>query len=401
MRRFLFTLLPLATLATITEAQQKPQVDSFSLEKAIESKEKNSGTSVYDKLWKLAELYNNPENPYIQEVRLQGYFIWNYAYGDSNEGHFGSKDRPSAQRYGDIDFRLWQLGIRVKMFQTFQFNSIIYVNPNFDPEFYDQLYDMNLTWSPNEKFNIGVGKFKANTFSLDQPVSTNRILTFERGVVSSTIFAGELTGAKTYGMINNWTYHAGVYAGDAQREFTRGEAGTFFLGGIGYDFREATGFQRAFIKLDYQFSDDALNAGGGALYDHAFSLNSGWQNGRWTFGTDFMYANRMDGDQALWGINIIPAYNITDKVQAVMRYQYGQAGENGLRVPVRYAASAPDLTDAGRGHEYQAMYFGVNYFIYDHKLKLMLGTEYSSMDGGRDGGDFNGWTTMASLRFFF
>ena len=48
-----------------------------------------------------------------------------------------------------------------------------------------------------------------------------------------------------------------------------------------------------------------------------------------------------------------------------------------------------------------AAYFGVNYYIYGHKLKLMAGTEYHHMDGGGDGGDFDGWTSTVGLRMSF
>lgn len=64
-------------------------------------------------------------------------------------------------------------------------------------------------------------------------------------------------------------------------------------------------------------------------------------------------------------------------------------------------SASSDLTDGGRGDEYQAVYLGLNYYLYGHKLKLMAGTEYHNMSGGGDGGDFDGWTTLVGLRMFF
>ena len=49
----------------------------------------------------------------------------------------------------------------------------------------------------------------------------------------------------------------------------------------------------------------------------------------------------------------------------------------------------------GRGDLYQAGYFGVNYYIAKHRLKLMNGIEYANMSGK------HAWTASTMLRFYF
>ena len=57
--------------------------------------------------------------------------------------------------------------------------------------------------------------------------------------------------------------------------------------------------------------------------------------------------------------------------------------------------------DGGRGDRYHAFYTGLNYQLRGHKLKLMAGTEWATMDGGGDGGSYNGWTWLAGVRLYF
>lgn len=48
-----------------------------------------------------------------------------------------------------------------------------------------------------------------------------------------------------------------------------------------------------------------------------------------------------------------------------------------------------------------AGYPGVNYYLYGHKLKFMTGVEFSLMDGGSDGGDYDGVTALAGVRIYW
>lgn len=362
---------------------------------------KESTESIYDKIWGMAKIYKNDDNPVLQEFALQGRMHLQWATGDSDQGNYGSDDRPDEVLWGDVEVRRWRLGFKSKWFRQFKLDGQIDVSPNFDPEFYGKIYDLNLTWAPSDAFNIGFGKYKANYFSLEQATSSNNILTFERTLLSNSLFTGELTGMKVNGKVGNFVYTLGAYSGDDHREFSEFETGYVYQAGVGYDLSDAVGLEKALVKLDYQHSDDSQNAGGGASFENSLSLNSTWEQGRVSLYTDLLGGSGRGNQGDVWGFHVIPAVYIADRLQLVMRYQFASADNDGLRLQSRYERLAPDLTDGGRGDQYQAAYVGLNYYLYGHKLKLMAGTEYCDMSGGGDGGDFSGWTTLVGMRLSF
>lgn len=203
------------------------------------------------------------------------------------------------------------------------------------------------------------------------------------------------------GEIHRFIYTAAVYAGDDQREFTAFDAGVVYQAGLGYNLKEITGWDKAIVKLDYQYSDDAANAGGGASFEHSMSLNSTWEKGRFLMYTDLLGGTGRGNQGDVIGFHVIPAYFLTEDLQVVFRYQYAHGDNDGIRLQSRYERLASDLTDGGRGEDYHAAYLGLNYYLYSHKLKVMAGVEYHNMDGGGDGGDFDGWTGLVGVRMYF
>ena len=122
--------------------------------------------------------------------------------------------------------------------------------------------------------------------------------------------------------------------------------------------------------------------------------------------TDILGADGRGTTGDVWGIILIPSYYLTDGLQLVARYQYANGDNDGLRLQSRYerltAPPVGTLTDGGRGENYHAFYLGLNYYLYGHKLKLMAGAEYHTMDNGNDaGGKFEGITGLAGVRMFF
>jgi hypothetical protein len=108
-----------------------------------------------------------------------------------------------------------------------------------------------------------------------------------------------------------------------------------------------------------------------------------------------------DGD--VFGFYVQPMYDIIPKrLQLLARYSYttGDGPDSVIR-QTRYESEAPSLTGGGRGDEYQALYLGAQYFIYGDKLKLMAGAEYAKLEGGGNGGDYEGVTYLTGVRFYF
>lgn len=290
------------------------------------------------------------------------------------------------------------------------------MNPDLDP-FYRQIYDLTLTYAPSDAVNIGIGKYKANNFGIEQLTSSKEILTFERSLLSNLLFPGELTGARFNGKKDHWIYALGLYSGDITPEFSDFETGTVIQASLGYDFHEELGIEKALVKIDWQHSNDARNglnvgdeprvsATSSGLYTNSFSFNGTFEQGKWGLYTDLLGANGRGTTGDVWGIILIPSYYLTDGLQLVARYQYAHGDNDGLRLQSRYerltAPPVGTLTDGGRGENYHAFYLGLNYYLYGHKLKLMAGAEYHTMDNGNDaGGKFDGITGLAGVRMFF
>jgi len=366
--------------------------------------------SAYDRIWSAFTLYKNDENPVLQEFSLQGRLQLQYGFGDSDQGHYGSDDRPPEVRWGDdIEVRRWRLGFKSKWFRQWKLDGQIDINPDWDP-FYRQIYDLNLTYAPSDALNLGVGKYKANNYGIEQFTSSKEILTMERGLLSNQLFAGELTGMRFNGKKNGWIYALGLYSGDITTEFSSFDTGIVYQASIGYDLHEKLGVEKAVVKLDVQYSDDIENgfnddgvrAFNGGLYSTAFSLNGHLEQGRWGLYTDLVMADGRETNGDVWGLTLIPSYYITDGLQVVARYQYANGDNDGLRLQSRYERLAPELTDGGRGENYHAFYLGLNYYLYGHKLKIMGGAEYHHMDNGNDsGGEFEGVTGIVGVRMSF
>lgn len=370
-----------------------------------------SEKSIYDKIWGLATLYKSDENDFIQEFALQGRIQLQWADGDSDQGDFSSGDRPEETRWGDIEVRRWRLGFKSKILRQFKLEGQIDVNPNFELEqganpelgdgFYRDIYDLYLTWAPNDKFNLSVGKTKAKFFSQEYFTSSKEIIVFERSLLVNQIRPAELTGVWVNGKIDNFIYALAAYGGQYNPEFGGLEEGAVVQASIGYDLGPALGLEKAITKLDYQWSSDNSNTEGPASYEHAFSLNTNIEQGRFGLYTDVLGASGFGEVGDVWGVIVTPSVYVADSLQLVVRYQYASGDNDGLRLQSRYERLASELTDGGRGDEYQAVYMGLNYYLYGHKLKLMGGVEYNTMSGGGDGGDYDGWTTLVGLRMFF
>ncbi|CAN5804932.1 hypothetical protein BH11VER1_BH11VER1_03000 [soil metagenome] len=373
--------------------------------------QKTDSRSIYDKIWGLATLYKDDNNPVLQEFSLQGRLQLQYAAGDSDQGSYGSGDRPEELRWGDIEVRRWRLGFKSKWFRQFKLEGQIDVNPNFSLEpganptlndgFYRDIYDLYATWAPSDAFNLSVGKTKAKFFSTEYFTSSKEIIVFERGLLVNTLVPKELTGVWTNGKIGNWIYAGALYAGDYNAEFANFDAGSVFQLSLGYDFASAVNMEKAIVKLDYQYSSSADNSDAPAKFDNAFDLNTQWEKGRFAIYGDVIGATGRGTQGDVFGVIVTPSVYIADSLQLVFRYQYAQGDSNGLQLQSRYERLAPELDAKGKGETYNAAYLGLNYYLYGNKLKLMTGLEYNNMSAAKGGDDFSGWTYLAGMRMFF
>ncbi len=369
--------------------------------------------STFDDLWSHAILYQNQDNPILQEFALQGRFHVQYAVGSADQGNFTSGDlqKLGTETWGNADVRRWYMGFRSTLFHHLKLQGHAVINPDWEPV-YNSIFDLYATWGVSDELQINAGKVEVK-FTKEYEVSSKEIVTLERSLLINQLSPGQITGTWVNGknVAGSWNYELGIYATDVQEEFTEFQAGAVTLAKIGYDLKSATGLEKAGIGLHWMHSSQP-GVAGAKKYDDNFALAGEIKQGRWAATSDLVYAsgkNDLTGAEVpdVWGISIIPTCDITKKLQLVTRYQFVRSDQNnGITLQNRYDRLASDLiSQTGKaiaGNQYQAGYLGLNYYIYGQKLKLMTGVEYAKMqDNANDGGEYNGWTWTSGLRLFF
>ncbi|MEY5012936.1 MAG: hypothetical protein RLZ22_248 [Verrucomicrobiota bacterium] len=388
------------------------------------------GETPMDQAWSAFNLYKDDNNPILQEFSLQGRLQMQTIYGEAGGDSFNTSDYKDAGNdesvWGnDIEARRARIGFKSKWFQNWKFNGLINVDvdgkdgaDSSDKNYYKDLYELFVTYSPADTFNVSAGKTKTR-FSREQEISSNDILTIERSLLANTLFPGELTGVWTNGkgIQDHWLYELGVYGSDRVREFSEFDQGAIVLGKVGYDYSSQSGLDSAIASIHYMhntepgydaLSEDNYNPSESPSFTDSIAITNDINHGRYGLTTELLYGFGFDGnvekngtatdvDQSdVFGITIIPSYFIADGLQLVGRLQVA-ACEDGddLRVPSRYERLAAG--DDEKGNTYVSTYLGLNYYIHGHKLKLMNGIEYSDMGGG----NYDGYTLMSGLRFSF
>jgi phosphate-selective porin OprO/OprP len=197
-----------------------------------------------------------------------------------------------------------------------------------------------------------------------------------------------------------WT--TSLAAGDHSPEFSRFDEGVMFFSRFAWDAGPEVGLKSWITQADWFCNSrpDNSNARG---REHSFALSSGLEQGRWGFVAEALYGTGYDKPD-VWGGYLMPScFLIPEKLQLVMRWQWADsASDTGLQLFPRYEALAPGLLDSGaRGHDYQALYLGLNWYLLQHQLKLMTGAEYHHMEGPAPGDDFDGWTLLTGMRAYF
>ena len=350
--------------------------------------------SVFDKIWSIPKLYRNDDNPLIEEFDLIGRFHEDYFNVDSNRG--------------DTSFweiRRFRLGI-----DAFFVERHVEVEAEVDTAlrayhapsiFYNRISNLWMRIQANDAFNIRFGKFQPH-FGYDRAFSNNYMKTFERGVFDDQLIGGAdyLPATEVSGKFGSFGYLASIISTNLNKEFGRFDGGQAYLAEINYDFSKAWRAEKALWVLDYLHADGKnANTNVFANYRNAVATYLDLEKGRFSMVPQFAYGEQVAGKGDVYSLQIMPGFKITDKLEFLVRYQLAIASEsNGISTLNRQQKTVGTFT----GDTYNAIYLGLNYYIYGHRLKLMFGEEYARLSGGTGPqAGYNGWTTMVGLRLFF
>lgn len=353
--------------------------------------------------WKWSTLHHDTTHPWIQEFTLLGRFMAQYADSSIAEGGGGSAGVPDFFRWGDVEIRRWRIGARARIFSQWLLESNINVRPDLSP-FYLSIYDAHLTWVHSPLFQVILGKSKI-PFTAEYDISSVRILTLERSLLTNQIITTPLTGLTVRGENDLWRYRVGIYANDMRpfNEFSEFNQGVAFLTKLTYNFGETWGLDHAWVGIDSFLHTEPTN-NGGPPYTRAFAVTADLEKGRARLISDILWSGGIGAEN--FGVMFMPSWRISEKWQVVFRYHGAvSTRQDGLAPSLRYDRLDPStvsqLPGDGLGDRLQTFYRGINYYIRGHQFKIMNGIEYQNLSGGKNGGGFDGWTYFTGFRMFF
>ena len=341
---------------------------------------------VYKKIWKFSEWYKNDQNPAVQSVLFSGRFQYEYASINADQGD-----------HSEWNVRRMRVGAKSKLFRTLTLHGEVEQNPEEAEPFYVRLTDLYLQWSRSEEFALTTGK-QATPFTMEGSTSSKELLTIDRSNLANNMWFPQeyFPGVAASGDVNGWQYHSGVYSsGEMNREFGEFNGSFFTLASIGRDIADSLGAKEALLRANYIYQNPHHSNTFTRQLHHVVSVNFKFEDDKWGARTDVSAAAGYLGQSDLWGLMIMPFYNINPKLQVVARETYLHSSDpNGVRIATYENAVVP-----GRGDRYQEIYAGVNYLFYGHKLKLQSGAQWGDMDDrANDGGEYNGFSWVTGLR---
>jgi phosphate-selective porin OprO and OprP len=339
--------------------------------------------SSFDRIWSYGTLYHNAENPVLQKLQFTGRYQLDYVQVD--EGDFE-----------DLDTRRWRMGGKATLFQNFTLHGEADLYPDRD-DYYQRMTDAYVAWSTSESLELTLGKQSA-AFTMDGSTSSKELLAIDRSNLANNLWFTEeyIPGVSAGGTTAGWNYFLGLFsAGARNKGLGEFDGGLFTLTTVGYNFAKALDVKKAALNFNYVYNTgDEANSFTRPL-ENVASLNFDFDAGSWGFRTDVSGGTGFANQSDLWGAMVMPYYNLTKQLQAVVRYTYLEsADDNGVRFN-RYE----NQVVAGRGDQYEEIFVGLNYYFYKHKLKLQTGVQYADMrDQAGDGGAYSGWAWTTGLR---
>lgn len=383
-------LFALSAITPLTGATATNSATPAKLDGAVQSKEQ----SIYDRLWSLAQLYRNHENPIIEQIDLTGRFQLDYFHVGSGRG---GNDFLEIRRFR-MGFDSWWAGRHVELKATLDTNLR---TDNVPGVFYNRFTDLFLKLVAGDEFNVRVGKFEPH-FGYDRQFSDNNHKFFERSFYDDHLIGGNdyVSGVEVSGKIRHWGYLAAVYSTDTDKEFGGFNGGQAFQVEISRDFSKSLGADKALWVLDCLHSAGKnSNTNVFANYSNAAATYFDYQNGMARFVSQIAYADGVPGKGDICELMVMPSRLITEKLELIFRYQLGlSSSDNGIATKNRQERTIGNFT----GDTYHAAYLGLNYYLNDQKLKVMFGEQYANLGGGTGANaGYRGWTTLAGIRFYF
>ncbi|MBK8094710.1 MAG: hypothetical protein IPK32_22755 [Verrucomicrobiaceae bacterium] len=340
-------------------------------------------TTLGDQLENLGRIYQNKENPIMQEFWLLGRYHGQQHWSDSSNGQYEEA----------FESRRLRLGFQGKFFNKLTLHAQAVSGTDLEP-FYNGFTELWAQWSFAEALNLTIGQQK-HRFTHDRNVSSRYINYLERSMLTN-MFALDYTPAVTLsGKIGAFSYYTGIFSNatgpSMGNSFTKFNSGWSYLASATWDFGKKFGTDAAALNLGYLYSDLDPQATNMNRFTNGLNAALILTDGPFALVTEAT-AGLGGARGSVGGINLQPSVFLTDKLQLVARYQFAKADDpRGIRAQRRYER----FVGLNNGDRYHAAYVGLNYHIAKHRIKLMSGIEYTKLD------KVDCWTGSVAFRFFF
>jgi len=377
-----------ATSSAFAQSVAQPEASGLLLGKL-------TGDTALDRAWSAATLYKDNSNPILEEFDLTGRAQFDYFNVDSDKG-----------QNDFFEIRRIRMGV-----DTYWANRFIEVKATLDtnlrsyntPElFYNRMTDLYVNLHFSDALNLRVGKFEPH-FGYDREFSDNMQVFFERGFFDGQVFNNTgndyVTGVSVSGKVGKWGYQAALFSDNVGQEFGYFNGGESCLLEISHDFAADLHADKALWALDYMHMNNNANSNVFNTMENALATYFDYHNGDWGLVTQLGYGDGIATKGNIYEFMIMPTYLITKQLELVLRYQLGLASQsNGITILNRQEKTVGKST----GDTDNAVYVGLNYYLYGQKLKLMAGEQYDKLTGGTGPqAGYQGWTSLVGVRMYF
>ncbi len=341
-----------------------------------------------------------PASGVVKDLAIRGRIQTQFGYVDA-------KNDEGSDSYSTFEVRRARIGLRGTLFDNFRAQ----IEANLVPGSGLSMRSAFIQWREHSPAYVKVGYDKP-IFSFEENTSSGEIITIERSLISNALVTGPTTGISLDGKASRLSYTGGIYT-DQNNRNQDGQDKYLFNASLGLSLDDIIADTKLRLRADYLGSDDESGKLGGK-FDDAMAVSAHLIYGGFDLRAEYLTGNNDDSD--INGFYITPSVYLSDKLQAVARYEKADSdSEKGLSAPGRYlgrvdALSARDVTDIDgavigsidprKGDDYQSLYLGLNYYLAGHAHKLMVGVEFSEMKN-TDVGKLEGTSLTTAWRMLF
>ena len=370
---------------------------------------------VMDDIWARAVLFEDESNPWVQQLAVMGMLHWGGSWGTA-EVEGGSNVNMDTTRT-----RRARLGARLKMYGNTEIEAVGEFAGSGDFQRIERLKGRTQLM-PN--YYVDYGKFRPR-FGIEQSRDPQQLLTPERTLLANMLMPSSTLGVSFSQDCEPWSWSIGWFSADTDRYMPGLEGNGMLVANLAYEAPErleSGEVVRTRWHLDYVHDLDGgggeslpryrvagnRSANGGQpilrnpAFRHLVSAGVEVEGERMAFESDFQIAN---GDLNAWGLTLTPSYwVIPGTLRVVGRYHYADTDTAGGLIGGLGVGSDPfyDTSPLFVGDEFHSFYLGANLHLYQDKMVLLNGIEYSIMKDDAGGGfqtDAWIWHTGARVSF--